>query len=169
MIFCVDVHYHHRITVAAAVGFADWSADTASLELVERSDAVPQAYEPGQFYKRELPFVLSLLQRAAAQAAIAAVIIDGHVWLAGGQPGLGAHLHQALPGRVPVIGIAKSAFHEGVALPVHRGMGRKPLFVTAIGMADAQAAAYVAAMHGPYRLPTLVKRADQLCRYPSPP
>jgi deoxyribonuclease V len=42
--------------------------------------------------------------------------------------------------------------------------GARPLHVTALGLDAADAAARVAAMHGPYRLPTLLKRADQLAR-----
>jgi deoxyribonuclease V len=41
---------------------------------------------------------------------------------------------------------------------------KRPLYVTAAGVGVDQAAAWVRSMHGPHRLPTLLKRVDRLCR-----
>jgi hypothetical protein len=95
---------------------------------------------------------------------VEAVVIDGHVWLRDGQPGLGARLHEALGARIAVIGVAKAAFAGGSAVPVLRGGSSRPLFVTATGMNAHGAAELVRGMHGPHRLPTLLKRADRLAR-----
>jgi deoxyribonuclease V len=38
------------------------------------------------------------------------------------------------------------------------------LFVTAAGIAPPRAADLVRSMHGPHRIPTLLKRTDQLAR-----
>lgn len=94
-----------------------------------------------------------------------AVIIDGYVWLGAGRPGLGAHLHQALGQRTPVIGVAKRRFHgAGDAVAILRGTSQVPLFVTAVGIDVAEAAAGVQRMHGAHRIPTLLKRVDRLSR-----
>ena len=45
-----------------------------------------------------------------------------------------------------------------------RGESATPLFITAAGIAAETAAAHVVAMHGPFRIPTLIKRADTLAR-----
>lgn len=63
-----------------------------------------------------------------------------------------------------MIGIAKRPFNGLEATGVERGVSKSPLWVTAAGMTEAKAAGIVAAMAGPHRIPTLVKRADQLSR-----
>jgi deoxyribonuclease V len=97
---------------------------------------------------------------------LAAVLIDGYVWLdEAGSPGLGAHLYRALEERVAVIGVAKSRYrHPVAAREVLRGGSQRPLYVSAVGVDLEEAAAWVAHMHGEYRIPTLLKRVDQLCR-----
>lgn len=140
----------------------------ASFDAADGQDAVVDvhgvaAYEPGAFYRRELP----CLQAALAQLSVggdAVLVIDGYVFLdADGRKGLGAHLHDAT-GRA-VVGVAKSPFKgSDFARAVVRGSAKRPLFVTAAGVDLGDAAAAVAAMHGKHRLPTLVLRADQLAR-----
>jgi deoxyribonuclease V len=66
---------------------------------------------------------------------------------------------------VPVIGVAKTAFHASqLAVPVLRGASQRALLVTSVGVDVQAAAAYIQRMHGPSRLPTLLKRVDRLCR-----
>ncbi len=95
-------------------------------------------------------------------------MVDGYVWLGDEtMPGLGAHLSRALGGSVPVIGVAKTRFAgtEPVADVVHGLVVTvRPLYVSAVGLPLADAAEYVGRMHGAFRLPTLVKRVDALCR-----
>lgn len=159
---CVDVDYRDDVTVAACVLFRDWTDAAESGHLIERGPpAAP--YEPGQFYRRELPHLLRVL--GAVAEPLEAVVIDGYVWLGEERPGLGAHLYEALGRRVPVIGVAKTAFHSNPhALPVVRGQSRRPLYVTAVGMDAHEAADCVRRMHGASRLPTLLQRVDRLCR-----
>jgi len=45
-------------------------------------------------------------------------------------------------------------------IPVVRGVSRRPLFVTTAGINAEEAAKGVQAMHGPYRIPTLLKLVD---------
>lgn len=163
MIFCVDVDYQTGVATTAIVGFLDWTDARPASEAVYRSLAEAAPYEPGQFYKRELPRILDALQRV--QAPLSTVIVDGYVWLGPERPGLGARLHAALGARVAVVGVAKGSFYGATdAVPVTRGESRQPLFVTAAGMDVQAAAAHVRQMHGAYRLPTLLKHVDRLAR-----
>jgi deoxyribonuclease V len=164
MIWCLDVQYRPTGADVAAVGFVSWTQAEPSVERVESSEHAPSPYEPGQFYKRELPLLLAVLAQVRREQPVDVVLIDGHVWLRPDQPGLGAHLYQALDPRPSVIGVAKTRYRDGIALPVARGDSHKPLYVTAVGLDPRQAAAQIQQMHGPHRIPTLIKRADQLAR-----
>lgn len=158
----LDVHYCDDRAVAAAISFTDWtSATPAGSHICAIAPVEP--YQPGNFYLRELPCLLAALDQLGQAPGL--VLIDGHVWLAQDQPGLGARLWQALGGSIPVVGVAKSAWHtRDVALPVMRGDSQRPLWVTSQGIDPEEAAAGVARMHGAHRLPTLLKLADSLCR-----
>jgi deoxyribonuclease V len=162
MIAITDVHYHEDGATAALVLAGNWG-DGAALK--ERTVAIPTAapYEPGEFYRRELPALLAVLD-ATSLPADTIVVIDGYVWLGEGRPGLGAHLWRALDETRPVVGVAKTRFQGAAAVEVRRGRSQRPLFVTSAGLPPTQAAAQVAAMHGPNRVPTLLARADQLAR-----
>lgn len=161
MIACVDVDYRDAEAVAACVGIARWDDAAPSIESVVRIAAVAP-YEPGAFYRRELPCILAVL---ATMRDVGLVVVDGYVWLARERPGLGARLHEALGGSVPVVGVAKTAFRgNDAAVPVLRGRSARPLYVTAIGVDVDAAARDLAAMHGDHRIPTILARADRLAR-----
>lgn len=163
MLACADVHYREREAQGALLLFANWSAATSTEQRLVHLPAASE-YRPGHFYERELPVLLALL--AQVNQPLAAIIIDGYVWLgAADEKGLGAHLYEALGRSVPVVGVAKTAFKgSGFAVPVLRGNTTRPLYVTAAGMDPGAAAEHVRAMHGPYRVPTLLKEVDRLSR-----
>jgi deoxyribonuclease V len=163
MIACIDVDYRGEEAVAACVVVRDWSDGHAVAEYVEHIARI-EPYEPGQFYKRELPCLLAVLAKVAEPVDM--VVVDGYVWLADeDSPGLGAHLYAALAKKVPVIGVAKARFASaGAACAVCRGDSERPLFVTAAGIDLETAAQKVKTMHGPFRIPTVLRRVDQLCR-----
>ncbi|MEM9029109.1 MAG: endonuclease V [Pseudomonadota bacterium] len=163
MIVCIDAAYSDTASAAAGVVAKSWSHGEPHDTIIVRS-ATSADYEPGAFYKRELPLLEAVM--ACMSFRPATVVIDGYVWLGrDGQMGLGAHLHKALENAVPVVGIAKSAFaHDDWSRPVLRGVSKRPLFVTAVGMACDAAATLVAGMHGASRLPTLVQAADRAAR-----
>lgn len=168
MLLCLDVHYRDPSAVAAGVLFSRW-ADAVPARTLLAHVASVAPYVPGSFFARELPCLMAVITQAQAVAALTTVLVDAHVWLdASGRPGLGAHLYKALGEKTPVVGIAKTPFDPGgggaVAIEVLRGASAVPLYVTAAGVGAAEAAANVKSMHGPYRLPTLVKLADTLCR-----
>lgn len=168
-LIALDVAYGSHegpdIAVAAGVVFADWGAAVPVAEHVAIVRELAP-YVPGRFFERELPCLLAVMQFVEPPPAV--VLIDGYVWLDGAQRrGLGARLYDALDrpmGRPAVVGVAKAPFVGAAALEVCRGESRRPLFVTAVGIDPATAAAQVRGMHGAYRLPTLIKRADELGR-----
>ncbi len=160
-----DVHYHDdRRASAAAVLFGEYTDGEAASEYVI-SAIIASGYVPGQLYKRELPCILALLDRLDRMPD--EMIIDGYVML-GERPGLGYHLFEAFQGNIPVIGVAKSPYRGAGAIEVVRGRSRRPLYVTAAGIDSREAAQRIRIMHGPYRIPTLLKRADFLARRGAP-
>ncbi|HSQ67434.1 MAG TPA: endonuclease V [Polyangiaceae bacterium] len=167
MLVCLDVDYRRHDVVAACVGFEGWAAAVPSFELAARVGGAPADYVPGSFYLRELPHLLRILEIAERERRVRpeVVLIDGYVSLGPDRPGLGEHLHRALGGRTPVVGVAKTAFRGAVhATAVKRGTSERPLYVTAIGIAQSEAAAGVEAMHGAHRVPTMLRRVDRACR-----
>lgn len=155
--------YREQQAQAAAVIFDRWTSAVAREELtVPIEDVAP--YEPGYFFRRELPCLLAVL--AALKQAPQCIIIDGYVWLSDeNHPGLGAHLFDAMGRTTPIIGVAKTRFRSATsAVPITRGDSGSPLFITAAGIEVDVAARNIAEMHGPYRIPTLLKRVDSLCR-----
>ena len=126
----------------------------------------PASYVPGSFYKRELPCILALLDKL--KQIPVEMIIDGYVWL-GARSGLGQHLFEALGCRIPVIGVAKSAFPGAAAEKIYRGTSRRPLYITAAGVPIGIAAGNISRMHGPHRIPNLLKQVDQISKHPMQP
>jgi deoxyribonuclease V len=166
VIGCVDVDYRDTGVVAACAGFEAWSDELARIEVVVRSPGRPAAYQPGAFYERELPYLLEVLAR---MPPLELVIVDAYVWLGPDQPGLGKRLHDAYGGIV--VGVAKTRFAGADAgaggsgvIEIRRGDSDRPLYVTAIGIDPAVAARHVEAMHGEFRIPTLLRRVDALAR-----
>src|SRR5437763_16343625 len=103
MLACVDVDYREEGAVAACVLFRAWADELPAEERTVRIDRV-EPYQPGQFYKRELPCLLSVLRPVLDRGPLEAIVVDGYVWLGDEQrPGLGARLHEALGQVVPVI------------------------------------------------------------------
>jgi deoxyribonuclease V len=131
---------------------------------VRHFDGPPGDYEPGAFYKRELPLLLSII--SDLDKPIEVIVIDGYVWLdANGLPGLGGHLFASLERRIPVVGIAKTRYHNDTwSIPVLRGESRQPLFVTSAGTSAREAAECVRRMHGDYRIPTILSIVDRAAR-----
>jgi deoxyribonuclease V len=168
MLVALDVAYSQSQGYAVAVAFPDWASDTVSAVHTATIEQVP-AYEPGAFYKRELPCLLAVLAQVPLPE-VSCLVVDGYVTLGvEGRPGLGQHLHEALGGRVPVVGVAKTRF-AGVApqvVPVLRGQSQSPLYITSVGLLVAEAARLVASMHGAYRFPTLLKQLDDLTKQAS--
>ncbi|MEZ4771964.1 MAG: endonuclease V [Bacteroidia bacterium] len=163
MIACLDVQYAPHSAAAAAVIFTEWK-DAVPANIYTLVSADIQDYIPGKFYLRELPPLLSLI--ATVKEPLNCIIIDGYCYLSDDYaPGLGYYLHEKLNPKIPVIGVAKSKFRNmDMAIEVFRGQSEKPLYITAIGISDEMAASCIKNMHGSYRMPALLKLADQLSR-----
>ena len=162
MIACLDVHYRDPGAVAAGLWFHHWSDSTNAAEVTELIPNVAP-YQSGQFYLRELPCLLAVLEKGPPAEII---VLDGYVWLGDEQRlGLGAHLYRALDAKAAIIGVAKTRYRSATLVKeIRRGSSGSPLYITAAGMDLSEAAHRIADMHGPYRIPTLLKRVDQLCR-----
>lgn len=156
----VDVHYFADGSARAAV--VVYEEERFAQHRIDRVEKLAAAapYRPGAFFERELP----ALRLVLAGTAPSLLVIDGYVDLdPSGRPGLGARVRDEL--NVPVIGVAKTAFRPAIhAVRVTRGLASRPLYVTAAGIDRATAAALVAAMAGPYRLPDALRRVDTLAR-----
>lgn len=162
MIACLDVHYEDPAANAACICINDWRDAVATTEHMKRIDNV-EPYIPGEFYRRELPCLISVLDTLPLLPDFA--IVDGFVWLTDGKPGLGAHLFDALKGGTSVIGVAKTAFHRQTnAVQVFRGESKNPLYVTAAGIDIDDAITHVQSMAGTARIPAMLRRVDRLAR-----
>ena len=163
-LMAVDVQYDADTRAfAAGVLFDDWHRGDASGHVV--AEIAPVApYEPGAFYKRELPCILALLDKMDKPPCL--IIVDGYVTLGpGARDGLGMHLYRALNAGIPVIGVAKNRFKDTPPeAELLRGQSKHPLFISAAGLSVEDAKRCIAAMHGPHRMPTILTAVDQLCR-----
>jgi deoxyribonuclease V len=159
----VDVYYNAANARAACVLAHSWNSPAPFSEWTVDIESV-RDYRPGLFFERELPCILAALQASPIEPDL--IVVDGYAVLdAHGRPGLGARLFEQLGKRIPVVGIAKRSFAgSDFAQQVYRGSSKVPIYVTAIGMRDQEAAQQVQTMHGPYRIPTLCARVDQIPR-----
>jgi deoxyribonuclease V len=160
----LDVAYAAEAAGVAGVLAESWAAAAAVAEISKRVASVPAKYEPGHFYRRELPLLQGLI--ACLECRPAVFVIDGYVWVgANNRPGLGAYLFESVGQAIPVVGVAKTPFRDDIwSTRVLRGKSRRPLFVTAAGLDQTSAAGLVKGMHGEHRIPTLLHRADHLAR-----
>jgi deoxyribonuclease V len=163
VILAVDVDYRVDTAIVAGIIFSNWR-DESPDRVVHSKMASVEDYEPGQFYKREMPCIIQLLTDYKLTPDF--IVIDGFVALGQeSKPGLGMHLHDALDRKIPVIGVAKSSFKNSrFETEVLRGSSQKPLYVTAVGVACETAKNYIRSMHGKHRIPTLLKLVDRECR-----
>lgn len=165
MIYAFDTYYYEDHANTVCIAFEDWTSEKESAIFNEKTE-ISSDYESGAFYKRELPCILSLLKKITLQKGDI-IIVDGYVTLDNdGKIGLGGYLYEALNREYPVVGIAKNEFAapDSLRRNIFRGESKTPMFLTVKG-ADADVILKKAEqMHGPYRIPTLLKKLDQLSR-----
>ncbi len=166
MILAIDVKYNEEEPTAKAVGVLfNWMGEMPERTIVKEVQNIHK-YIPGQFYKRELPCILEILKDVDLND-IEAIIVDGHVYIDNEKSyGLGAHLWQSLNEKLAVIGVAKTEFisNRETVNKVFRGESIKPLYLSAIGMSNLEAANLIKQMHGEYRMPTILKEVDRLTK-----
>lgn len=164
MILAIDVHYKETYAKAVGVLF-DWD-DEKPIDVITTTISEVAEYETGQFYKRELPCILKLLEKVDLQT-IECIIIDGHVYVNNDKSfGLGGYLFKELGCKIPIIGLAKKSFinTEKVSFPIFRGQSKIPLYVSSIDFNIKDAMKKIKNMQCNYRIPTLLKYLDTLTK-----
>lgn len=165
MIYAFDTYYYEDYANTVCIAFENWTSEK-EVEVFTEQIPITSGYESGAFYKRELPCILSLLSKIALKNGDV-IIVDGYVTLDNnGKLGLGGYLYDALDQKYPIIGIAKNEFTtpDSQRRNVYRGESKTPLFLTAKGIAVDEVHPKVEQMHGSFRIPTLLKKLDQLSR-----
>ncbi|ASE60949.1 endonuclease V [Chryseobacterium indologenes] len=165
MIYAFDTYYYEDYANTVCIAFADWSSEK-EVEIFTEQTSVPSGYESGAFYKRELPCIVSLLDKIVLRPGDI-IIVDGYVTLDNeGKIGLGGYLYEVLKEQFPVVGIAKNEFTtpDSQRRSVVRGESKTPLFLTAKGIDVDEVKLKVEQMHGTFRIPALLKKLDQLTR-----
>lgn len=165
MIYAFDTYYYEDFAKTVCIAFEDWLSD-AEKEIFTEKTNITSDYESGAFYKRELPCILSLLSKIKLHDNDI-IIVDGFVTLNNdGKMGLGGYLFEALDKKIPIIGIAKNNFSspDDKRRAVLRGESKTPLYLTAMGIDVDEIKIKLEEMHGNYRIPTLLKKLDQLTR-----
>lgn len=163
MILAIDVDYQDNSAFAAGVLFNNWDDCEFVDKLVAQIPSI-EAYVSGEFYRRELPCILALLNQLNELPDY--IVIDGYVYLGKNEkPGLGKHLYDALQGQTTIIGVAKKRFKDTpLNVAVYRGSSKRPLYVTSVGIENKLAKQYILKMCGENRIPVLLKTVDQICR-----
>lgn len=165
MILAFDTYYYSEKAKTVGLLFDTWEAEEPVEVFTEILDDVSE-YIPGEFYKKELPCITSLLKKTGLDN-IDYIVVDGYALLDDeGKYGLGGHLYNYLEEKIPVIGVGKTNFRtvEKSKREVFRGKSEKPLYVTAVGVDVDEASDYIKNMHGEYRMPTLLKQLDVLTK-----
>ena len=165
MILAFDSYYYQGKAKTICISFNSWSDNSDYSVYSEIKEGVEE-YTPGEFYKREMPCILSLLEKIDKQD-IEAIIVDGFVYLDDEYKlGLGGYLYKALGEEIPIIGVAKTNFAtiENLKKPLYRGESKKPLYVTSIGIDLDTATENIRSMAGEFRMPTLLKELDRLTK-----
>ena len=161
MIALLDVHYFEDDSArAACVVIEDFPCDTISEQRVVQVQNV-EPYLSGQFYRRELPCLLAVLEEM--ESSIDCMVVDSYVDLPEGK-GMGRRLFESFDENVPVVGVAKTKFQNAESRCVLRGESERPLFVSAAGMDTEEAGEKIESMHGEFRIPDMIRLVDQLAR-----
>ncbi|MEL1255245.1 endonuclease V [Flavobacterium sp. DGU38] len=165
VILAFDTYYFDGKAKTVCIEFSQWNQSKNYKVYTETIENVEE-YIPGEFYRRELPCILSLLNRIGS-TNIDAIVVDGFVYLDDNKKhGLGGHLYEKLGGNIPIIGVAKTNFaainKDKKALL--RGDSQKPLFITSIGIDLEDAFQRIESMAGEFRIPTLLKELDRLTK-----
>ena len=161
MILAFDTYYFDNKARTICISFNSWT-DKNPLNIYSEITEGISKYEPGSFYKRELPCILSLLNKINLNEP-ELIIVDSYVLLDdSGKLGLGGHLFEKLNKNIPIIGVAKSGFHSNKvnSKALVRGNSKKPVYISALGIELSKAFDLIQSMHGKYRIPTLLKILD---------
>ncbi|MDA6069014.1 endonuclease V [Flavobacterium sp. AC] len=165
MILAFDTYYFDGKAKTVCLEFTEWN-QSENFKVHTEIIGNVEEYIPGEFYRRELPCIISLLNQFDLKD-IDFIIVDGFVYLDDEMKyGLGGYLYEKLNKEIPIIGVAKTNFAsiEKNKRILLRGDSKKPLFVTAIGIDLDDAFEKVESMAGEFRMPTLLKEMDRLTK-----
>ncbi|WP_456439817.1 endonuclease V [Psychroserpens sp.] len=165
MILAFDTYYYTDKAKTVGLQFEYWN-DSKESKVFEETLTNLNDYVSGEFYKRELPCILSLLKKIDLNNC-EAIIIDGFVVLDdNNRLGLGGYLYHELNCKIPIIGVAKNDFSriENHKVKIFRGNSKKPLYITTKGIDLKLASEKITNMSGEYRIPELLKKADSIGR-----
>lgn len=161
-IACFDAYYYRNCAKTCCILFETEPIEKSISEYCKIT-RFTERYIPGEFYKRELPGILEVYREIKEEINL--IIIDGYVLLKDGKMGLGGHLYEALEGKIPVIGVAKSYYiNSKNYIKVYRGESNRPLYISSIGIEMDLAVSLVKNLNGKYRIPSILKRVDRLTR-----
>lgn len=164
MILALDVHYRDNDAKIVGVLF-HWEDKVPSQIIIEHLHPVEE-YIPGQFYKRELPCLLKVIEKVDLEN-LETIIVDGYIYINDDLDyGLGGKLWESLNEQIPIIGVAKTSFagNKKTVTEILRGESKIPLYISAIGADLKLSAKKVKEMHGKYRIPDILKKLDQLTK-----
>jgi deoxyribonuclease V len=165
MILAFDTYYFDDKAKTVCLLFSDWT-DKEPLAIFTEIIDSNNDYVSGEFYKRELPCIISLLNKINIKE-VSFIVLDGYVFLDDlDKYGLGGYLYDELKKAIPIIGVAKNNFIklENNKKEVYRGESVKPLYVTSVGIERDEAAKKILSMYGNYRIPAILKLLDALTK-----
>ena len=165
MILAFDTYYYEDKAKTVCIRFDGWGA-IIPVNIYSEVLTGIEDYIPGEFFRRELPCIVNLLEKILLDD-VEAIVIDGFVFLDdSGKAGLGAQLYNFLNSSIPIIGVAKSNFKtiEKLKNILLRGLSDKPLHITSMGIDTDLATEKIKSMNGQYRIPTLLKLLDRLTK-----
>ena len=175
----IDAYYNNGICHVVGGIFENWT-DEHVLKFIYADVKVDSDYIPGEFYKREMPGILKLLEQVDLNE-FDYIIVDGYVYLkntdGSSKDGLGMRLSRALGEKYPsskfqVVGIAKSLYGEDkeAYCRCFRGKSKNPLYITtsterilSLEQDDPtlqDMITFIFCMSGDNRIPTIIKEVD---------
>lgn len=159
-IACFDVYYYETYAKACCIVFNENQQMISQYSVIVEDI---EDYEPGNFYKRELPCILKTLE--IIKENIDLIITDSFVFTGENKKGLGAHLYDSLDNKIPIIGVAKTFFLNAANYAeVYRGDSNKPLYVSSIGIDLDYSADFIKNLKGKFRMPDVLTEVDKLSR-----
>jgi deoxyinosine 3'endonuclease (endonuclease V) len=178
MIIAFDTYYYEGFSYTVGGVFETWNDEKVKYYITSKRECKEADYEPGEFYKRELPCIMQCLSMVNV-AEITSIIVDGYAWVVDeegkAKPGLGKKLHDAIVEKyglnISVVGVAKNRFSTKEDFPTNkevmtcievlRGESEKPLYITCSHMGYTEHyATNIANMAGYYRIPDILKSVD---------
>lgn len=164
MVLAIDVFYTDSSARSVGVLF-DWTDDFPREVIIDTIETTAD-YIPGEFYKRELPCIMGVINKIDMDI-LSAIVVDGYVYTGNNEEmGLGAHVWESIGKQVPVIGVAKNSFAGNLETVVQlfRGDSRKPLYISSVGIELSTAVGLVKEMKGKFRMPAVLQQLDSLTR-----